>query len=138
MTAYNFKARFVAPILAGTKRQTIRKPRTGRSRHVRPGEEIQLYTGMRTRHCKLIGRAICERVIDVQLRLVDTGHTEGVTRFNAGDPRFSAWPRHKRELNDFARQDGFKDWAALKAFWAEHHRGVETFDGVLISWRAIR
>ena len=29
---------------------------TGR-RHARPGEQLQLFTGMRTRQCRLIGRA---------------------------------------------------------------------------------
>jgi len=56
MVAYSFKAQFREPILAGTKRQTIR---ADRKRHARLGEALQLYTGMRTRQCKLIGRATC-------------------------------------------------------------------------------
>ncbi|MEJ0016825.1 MAG: ASCH domain-containing protein [Acetobacteraceae bacterium] len=47
MVAYSFKRDFAAPILAGIKRQTIR---ADRRRHARPGEVLQLYTGMRTKH----------------------------------------------------------------------------------------
>ena len=35
MVAYSFKKQFGPPILAGTKAQTIRAERAGRSRHVR-------------------------------------------------------------------------------------------------------
>lgn len=59
MVAYSFRAHFEAPIRAGTKAQTIR---ADRARHARAGEELQLYTGMRTQHCRLIGRAICMAV----------------------------------------------------------------------------
>ncbi|MFK5597639.1 hypothetical protein ACFZ8E_11600 [Methylobacterium sp. HMF5984] len=55
MVAYSFKARFAAPILAGTKAQTIPAERTGRSRHARPGEQLQLFSGMRTKHCLRLG-----------------------------------------------------------------------------------
>lgn len=51
MVAYSFHPRFVDAILGGTKRQTIRMHRR---RHARPGEEMQLYAGMRTRHCRLV------------------------------------------------------------------------------------
>jgi hypothetical protein len=46
VVAYSFRQQFRPPILAGTKRQTIR---ADRKRHARPGEQLQLYTGMRTR-----------------------------------------------------------------------------------------
>ena len=62
MTVYSFKARFVPAIEAGTKRQTIRAPRAGRSRHANVGSELQLYTAMRTKHCRLIRRVRCANV----------------------------------------------------------------------------
>ena len=52
MVAYSFKKQFGPPILAGTKAQTIR---ADRKRHVRSGELVQLYTGMRTRQCRRLG-----------------------------------------------------------------------------------
>lgn len=137
MVAYSFKARFAAPILAGTKRQTIR---ADRKRHARPGEELQLYTGMRTKHCKLVGRAIVSKVIPVTLQFVDRivgrAGVEGVTWHNPGNPVFCSplWPK---EMNQFARDDGFENWRDMKTFWAEAHPGVDVFEGVLIQWGAL-
>lgn len=132
MVAYSFKARFAAPILAGTKRQTIRDDR---KRHARPGEEVQLYTGMRTKHCKLIGRATVLAVHPVTLYLsgIQEGYSKGWSETNR-DPRFASWDVHKAECNAFAKLDGFGSWRDLKAFWAEEHAGVDRFDGVLIRW----
>jgi hypothetical protein len=58
MVAYSFKERFAEPILNGTKGGTIRASRKGPLRaatggHAKPGEELQLYTDMRTRNCRL-------------------------------------------------------------------------------------
>lgn len=122
MVAYSFRPRFVEPIQAGTKRQTIRAER---KRHARPGEALQLYTGMRTRHCELIGRAICERVFPVTLLFGDEAEYEGIIAPGFG---FAGG------LDGFARLDGFADWKELRAFWREHHPGIDEFTGVLISW----
>lgn len=137
MVAYSFKTRFAPPILAGTKRQTIR---ADRKRHARPGEELQLYTGMRTRHCKLIGKAIVEKVIPVTLQMVERipgrAGVEGVTWYHPTGPVFCS-PLWAKEMNKFARDDGFKNWAEMKAFWAEAHPGLDVFEGVLIQWGAL-
>jgi len=59
MPAYNFQARFVPKILAGTKPHTIRK----RRKHpTKVGDILWLYSGMRTKTCKLIAGAPCVRV----------------------------------------------------------------------------
>lgn len=77
MVAYSFRPQFVGPITVGLglsfvnsfgvtpptirpKQQTIRAH--GKRRHARPGDELQLYTGMRTKACRLIGRARCSEV----------------------------------------------------------------------------
>jgi hypothetical protein len=126
MVAYSFKTRFVTPILAGTKRQTIR---ADRKRHARPGEEIQLYTGMRTRHCKLIGRAECAAVRMIRLDFVQCAVlADGVVIAGGLDG----------SLDRFAQADGFKDWWCLDAFWEEEHPGHRIFDGVLIEWGSVR
>ena len=129
MVAYSFRPQFVQPILSGAKRQTIRPHRAGRSRHARPGEEVQLYTGMRTRRCTLIGRAMVESVHQVELMF--SGPSEGYVL----DARFTTADLYKSYVNTFARADGFKDWRELKAFWAEEHPGLDRFEGVLIKWR---
>ncbi|TGP22354.1 MULTISPECIES: hypothetical protein [unclassified Mesorhizobium] len=120
MVAYSFKPRFVEPIRTGTKRQTIR---ADRKRHARAGEQLQLYTGMRTKHCQLIGRSECLSVWPVTLILREV-HSVVLDGFRGiyGD------------LDGFARADGFKDWAELAGFWSANHPGVEIFDGVLIRW----
>lgn len=123
MVAYSFKARFEAPILARTKRQTIRA--VGKRRHAREGEELQLYTGMRTRSCRLLGLALCESTRPIRLFLATD-----LVRID-GRATHSLFP----ELDAFAVRDGFGDWADLKAFWRdEHGSSVKDFEGVLVDW----
>jgi hypothetical protein len=126
MVAYSFKKQFGPPILAGTKAQTIR---ADRKRHARPGEELQLYTGMRTKHCKLVARARCLDVTPIQMRF---GLTWCVGIWLDGRPMASAL------FDVFARADGFADMEAMRRFWwAEHPPediNVLDFKGVLIRW----
>jgi hypothetical protein len=130
MVAYSFKQRFAQPILLGlepgplqpgAKRQTIR---ADRKRHARPGEEIQLYTGMRTRACRLLGRVICADVSPICLSF---GASPSV---QIGQGTFC----NAVELDAFARDDGFVDWADLARFWASEHGQTALFHGVLIRW----
>ena len=123
MVAYSFKQRFAAPILAGTKRQTIR---ADRKRHARPGEELQHYTGMRTKHCRLIGRAICEALLTILINL--EADYVVVRRFDHEELFEGA------ALDEFARDDGFEDWADMKAFWRAEHGTIDRFEGVLVKW----
>jgi hypothetical protein len=121
VVAYSFRPRFVEAIAQGAKRQTIR---ADRKRHAQPGEELQLYTGMRTKQCRLIGRATCESVHHVSLLPF---------RFQQGRVRVDGYP--ERALDAFARRDGFADWDDLCDFWSEAHRGESgLFEGVLIKW----
>jgi hypothetical protein len=123
MVAYSFKSRFVEPIMSGAKRQTVR---ADRRRHARPGEPLQLYTGMRTRHCRLIGRATC---IDIRPVTLIFAEGEGVAMDGLRD-LFG-------DMEGFARADGFASWAELSQFWRENHPGADIFDGVLIRWGAL-
>jgi hypothetical protein len=122
MVAYSFRQHFVDPIIAGSKQQTIRGPRR---RHVRPGEELQLYYGLRTRGCFLIGRAACISAMPVFLDfsnalVVVDGRIVGDS---AG-------------LDAFARGDGFPlGWDGLRRFWLDEHGALDNFYGTLIRWR---
>ena len=58
MPAYNFKAQFAPLVESGDKRQTLRKPR---KRLTRVGDVLKLYTGQRTKNCRLLREAICTR-----------------------------------------------------------------------------
>lgn len=122
MVAYSFKARFGPLIQSGAKTQTVR---ADRKRHARAGETMQLYTGMRTRSCKLLATATCLKVSPIRFRFgqhpsIDL-HGKMATNWSGG-------------LDHFARLDGFADWDDLAAFWAREHSGLEAFEGVLIQW----
>lgn len=122
MVAYSFAPRFAGLVESGQKTHTIRKYRQGRSRHARPGEPVQLYTGMRTKHCrKLVDPdPVCLGVYDVSLNFVGPG---------------CAWLDGEiiSNLDAFARDDGFKGWSDMDGWWVETH-ATALFDGVLIRW----
>lgn len=136
MVAYSFNKRFIEPILVGLgekrlhdvapKRQTIRA--VGKRRHARPGETIQLYTGMRTKQCRKIGEARCVENIPVRITV----------------PKYGAVPLNIQigedasfyVTNDFANYDGFESESDMHAFWRKEH-GPGDFFGVLIKWERI-
>ncbi len=123
MVAYSFNKQFIAPIIEGSKRQTIR---AYRKRHARPGEMMQLYTAMRTKYCRAIGVSVCRMVapitLDFEAERIRYPFERGMTTiFPPG-------------LDAFAADDGFTDWAQMRAFWAQAHPEVSVFEGVLIRW----
>jgi hypothetical protein len=149
MVAYSFKRQFVRPIRIGLgllpaepeiidgpmpqayeivmphpKRQTIRGERR---RHARPGENLQLYCGMRTKGCFLIGNARCLSVYQIRLwvgldylALGSTG--QGIT-------------------DEFAQADGFADAKAMHEFWRKNNSPGPLsggwWRGVLIKWEPL-
>jgi uncharacterized protein YqfB (UPF0267 family) len=121
MVAYSFKRQFAEPILTGTKGGTIRGDRR---RHARPSEELQLYTGMRTKHCRLITRKTCIAVEVIHLDFI-------VSRIAIGG---HLWLSDDDELDIFARFDGFQSWPELAAFWRGTHGDVDEFNGWHIRW----
>jgi hypothetical protein len=135
VTAYNFKARFAEPILAGTKGGTIRMTRKvpqriaqfsymGHQRpggHARPGEILQLYTGMRTKQCRRIGERRCASVEPIILKFI-----QGTVAFPARDELF--------DLEVFARFDGFESWPEMAAFFRGKDGLIDEFDGWHIRW----
>ncbi len=142
MVAYSFKPFFVPQIEMGLKRQTIR---SNRDRHARPGERVQLYQGMRTKHCrKIIADQICTAVVPVEILLSDL--IDAIVARVAIDGR----PLLYHEIEHFARLDGFapellEDSLPRKLrgrtaretmgrFWRDAHGDVSRFEGVLITW----
>ena len=119
MVAYNFKPQFADAVAHGTKLQTIRP--IGKKRHVRAGEPIQLYTGMRTKACRKLGETRC---------LVTKHITLGTHEAWINGVRLSG-----TSLNLLARQDGFRGWTEMRDWFAETH-GMP-FQGILICWEAI-
>lgn len=143
MVAYNFNKVFVDQVSGLTKLQTVR---ADRKRHARPGEQVQLYHGMRTRVCrKLVDPdPVCTAVRKVEI---------GVSTL-IDDMIASIWidgiPLRAAEIEEFARADGFapehhgkvrigttvlataRYW--MGRFWLEHH-GEGRFEGVVVKWR---
>lgn len=148
MVAYSFNRRFVDAIRVGLngvslsfdrepKRQTIRQ--VSKRRHARPGETIQLYTGMRTKSCQLIGEARC---IGFEGVLLKWSEFPSFNLFDIAEREPNQWRRVGKlrpivDLDRFARDDGFPDFEEMRAFWRDTH-GLETFEGVVIKWEPLR
>lgn len=134
MVAYSFNKRFAEPIATGhpatgiIKRQTIR---ADRKRHARPGEMLQIFQGLRTKHClKIIADPVCIAVEPIRMSVSGVCFVHLLDR----DQLYHV----PRQLDDFARRDGFLHWADLQAFWQTAHPETSdpemVFTGVLIEW----
>lgn len=122
MPALTFQKRFAAAVEAGRKRQTVRR---ARKRPIRPGDRLVLYTGMRTKHCRRLGKAVCRTVEPV---LISANGAFVVP----GEVRLSGRPLGAAELDEFIAADGFD--SHLDFFdWFGRHYG-QTFYGVVIRW----
>lgn len=149
MVAYSFRKPFVTPIQVGRKRQTYRSER---KRHVRPGEPMQVYHGMRTRHCRklLDPDPICTAVRHAVLEIAPPATIARAEIDGVAVPLTA----------EFAERDGFyqlvwsmrldPSWvggrrckvvwghdplAAMGAYWRWSH-GLGRWEGVLITWEA--
>jgi hypothetical protein len=134
MVAYSFQRRFAEPILDGRKGGTIRAARKWRygpgpsaeiGGHAYPGRELQLYTGMRTKQCRLIARKTCVAVEPITLNFVSFG----VGYIICG----ARCLRRQTELDAFAAFDGFQSFTEMAEFWAETH-AADKFHGWHIRW----
>ena len=129
MVAYSFKRQFIEPIKRRTKCQTIR---ADRKRHARPGEPMQLYYALRTKHAiKLLDPdPVC---VSVEKLLFDF-RAQCVTVQAFDGPYARIYKGAKLEA--FAQSDGFASWREMQAFWQEGHEGAEltSWQGVLIKW----
>ena len=119
MVALNFKAQFAGPVERREKRQTVRS-----KARCRAGDKIQLYTGMRTKSCrKLVAEdATCKDVTYIAVRPRNQG---GLT---LGDTS-----RFPRDIDEFARADGFDNYDEMHAFFAKQY-GTEYYTGYVIRW----
>ena len=118
MVAYNFQARFAKAVASGQKRQTIRAPRKGTG-HAKPGDRLQLYTGMGPKACRKICEAICCE--SCAIRIEHDRVFVGPQEIDTSDG-----------LDRLARSDGFASWAAM-GDWFRTTYGLP-FQGHLIRW----
>ncbi len=114
MPSFNFKPEFVAPILAGTKVQTIRK-----TARCKTGDTMHLFTGLRTAACQKLAERLCVVVDYVHLS------PDGLT---VGDNR-----KHPRDISEFARLDGFTDFDDMLR-WFRTQYGEYHFIGYVHRW----
>lgn len=114
MVAYNFQPEFVAPIQSGVKTQTIR-----RSARCKTGDELQLFTGQRTKACRKIGTATC--AICEPITIADDYISVGMFRLPSGDAAH------------MAKIDGFQSLAAMRG-WFRDRYGDLPFAGYRIMW----
>jgi hypothetical protein len=109
MAALSYKPYFVTPIKRKIKRQTIRN---FRKIPIRVGERLFFFTGMRTKHCKKFGEAICTHTCQII-----------ITECSVKTITATGWTiiTDKFFLNHFAIKDGFKDWNDLIQWWKKNH-----------------
>lgn len=129
MVAYSFQAQFADSIADLTKRQTVRGYR---KRHARPGEALQLYTGMRTKYCR--------KILPVDPVCLDLRHI--VLAFAADDAvsqiELDGRMLCRDEVEAFAAADGFGpvDGSArlrMGRFWNRAER-LNSWAGVVVRW----
>lgn len=116
MVALNFQLQFAPLVESRIKRQTIR-----RSDRVRVGQRLQLYTGQRTRDCRKLVTPdpVCTVVTYVHL--------------SADDIVLGSTKHAPRGFDDFARADGFLDYADMW-LWFQKTYEMPHFIGRLIKW----
>ena len=120
MPAYNFRERFVPMILDGSKHHTIRRRR---KRPTKPGDVLRLYTGMRTKECKLIASMQCTSVVPVKI-YPDTGSVV-----------LDGKPLSEMEVVMFASRDGFPDVYDFFEFFQRYTADVLERELEVIYWR---
>ena len=123
MPAFNFQARFAEMVEDGTKRQTIRAFRKDGREPCKIGDTLKLYTGMRTKHCRLLRTATCINCVEILLN-----REHGF--------QYVAWEDCALQpvvLEDKALKDGFKDGQDMLD-WFDQTHGLP-FRGWLISWK---
>jgi len=135
MVAFNFMPQFADDVQFGRKTQTIRQ-----KQKCKVGDKIQLYTGQRTKQCRLLGNAVCTAVESVSLGESEIKH-QGIRRwlqynFDGGrgfwqlicgltDPDGSG-------IEQFAKDDGFKNSDDMFQFFADKY--TLPFIGFLHKW----
>lgn len=127
MVAINFKAQFADDVEDGTKRQTIRQ-----KARCKPGDTLQLYTGMRQKGCRLLGTAVCLSVTPIKINATDM-ELDGRMLLAGHATRGDLEDRD----DDFAQKDGFKGFTEM-AEWFEKTYGKLPFVGFVIKWGELK
>lgn len=119
--------RFADDVQYGHKIQTIRAPRKDGRQHCKKGDTLKLYTGMRSKSCRLLKTTTVKSVKSIRI--------EGTEMFIDGNRLPSMI--HDRDCeetdNEFAQADGFEDGFMQMADWFSDVHALP-FEGVVIYW----
>lgn len=132
MALLGFKKRFAPKVRNGRKRQTIR---TYRKYPIVPGETLYLYTGLRTKYSEKLKEVRCKAVYNITISFYNN-------YVSYENEIYSCYIDNPKELNRFAKQDGFLHWSDMRDFWIQTHgvrKGntkviLKVFKGILITW----
>ena len=120
-----FKPRFVDPIQDGTKFFTMRNPRK-----VTPkiGEVLHMYTGLRTKWCKLITKqhtlkCIQQAVIRVSRGNKPAPHIRTLTSIKI-EISVDGRVLNSNEISQFVKYDGFENCQDFAAYWLAEKKVV--------------
>jgi hypothetical protein len=116
VVALNFQPQFADAVATGQKRQTIR-----RKNRFKEGDQLQLYTGQRTKECRKLGDAVVLRVRPVAI-------------WHDG-PVVNGIPLYGWHATKFAQRDGFSGVGEMNKFFDERY-GLP-FSGWLVTWKII-
>ena len=134
LPAYNFKQRFRAMVLDGTKRHTMRATRKHRQR---VSDTCYLYCGLRTKAVEFLFAAPCTKVEDVVLPELGVLIVSG-TELSADECEQLAWRDGFRpELETDAASRRRNAFELMMRFWATEHvaKGrTLPWNGDLIHW----
>ena len=122
MAAYNFQKQFVPLIESGAKRSTIRQRRKN-GYLPRPGDVLRLYSGMRTKSCKLIREAAVIAVTPITINAAN----------GCADVVLNGVRLLDSDVSALARSDGFKGIIDFAVFFEQMYGG--SVSGYLIQWQ---
>ena len=120
MVAYSFQAQFLPPIAERTKQSTLRAP--SNKRLPRVGGSAQLYYGMRTKFCRLVGTATVLKVETVRIDF----YTDSIF--------YPSRVENELDHEAFAVTDGFANWDDLSNWFRDRMPGIAAWRGNRIFW----
>lgn len=125
MTVLMYQKRFAPPIKSGRKRQTIR-----------PERKIPIKVGDQLSHRVWEDKAYRSQQIEIA-----TGKCIGILKIqieqdaiHLGRDDFPLGWAQVADMDEFARDDGFEDWADMLAYFNEPGAYGLPFTGILIQW----
>jgi len=114
-----FKKQFAPKILDGSKKFTIRNPR---KREPKIGEQLHMYTGLRTKHTEKITSEHSLKGIQLVDIFIENKHTEDNIRLNYSiEVRLGITvdgrPLREEEYLPFCIADGFETVSDFQRYW---------------------